>query len=221
MSIETIKSIDELMVEINKEAPSAEEEIVVERPTITINKEVVEKKIEILNAEAEEAKKEAKSIAPKAKHVTYKDGYAKMLEERMKNSAKVFSLTKDLSEEEQKKELDELRLALDDKSKFSQKKVCEKVVGLFTYLSDNASLNPVLKIAFNVLKNDGFIESGKKGNLYQALLKKPYSPQTATAQLGQVMNMLPRLGITLKAGHKMTPNPESNLLPMIYSKMGI
>ncbi|MVX56836.1 hypothetical protein [Parasutterella muris] len=221
MSIETIKSIDELMVEINKEAPSAEEEIVVERPTITINKEVVEKKIEILNAEAEEAKKEVKSIAPKAKHVTYKDGYAKMLEERMKNSAKVFSLTKDLSEEEQKKELDELRLALDDKSKFSQKKVCEKVVGLFTYLSDNASLNPVLKIAFNVLKNDGFIESGKKGNLYQALLKKPYSPQTATAQLGQVMNMLPRLGITLKAGHKMTPNPESNLLPMIYSKMGI
>lgn len=221
MSIETIKSIDELMVEINKEAPSAEEEIVVERPTITINKEVVEKKIEILNAEAEEAKKEAKSIAPKAKHVTYKDGYAKMLEERMKNSAKFFSLTKDLSEEEQKKELDELRLALDDKSKFSQKKVCEKVVGLFTYLSDNASLNPVLKIAFNVLKNDGFIESGKKGNLYQALLKKPYSPQTATAQLGQVMNMLPRLGITLKAGHKMTPNPESNLLPMIYSKMGI
>lgn len=220
MSIETINSIDELLVEINNETPSAKDEIVVERPTI-INKEVVEAKIEALNAEAEEAKKEAKSIAPKAKHVTYKDGYAKMLEERMKNSAKVFSLTKDLSEEEQKKELDELRLALDDKSKFSQKKVCEKVVGLFTYLSDNASLNPVLKIAFNVLKNDGFIESGKKGNLYQALLKKPYSPQTATAQLGQVMNMLPRLGITLKAGHKMTPNPESNLLPMIYSKMGI
>ena len=226
--------LDEFMSTLNKE----EEVIVIDEPAgipEVVTKDFVEQKLIALDkvekiyrlektAKPAKAKKVAKS--PKEKKVsepriTYKDGYGKMLEERIKNSKDVLALTKYISKEKQVKQVQELVKLLDDKTVFSQKKVCEKVVQLYTFLTGGCSLNTVLKIAFETFKRDGYLDGGKKGNLYQALLKKPYSPDTANAQSAQVMNMLPKLGITVKVGHRLSPDPESNLLPLIYQKMGI
>lgn len=226
--------LDEFMSTLNKE----EEVIVIDEPAgipEVVTKDFVEQKLIALEKVEKVEKQEktakpakAKKVvkAPKEKKVsepriTYKDGYGKMLEQRIKNSKDVLALTKDIDKEEQVKEVKELEKLLDDKTVFSQKKVCEKVVQLYTFLTGGCSLNTVLKIAFETFKQDGYLDGGKKGNLYQALLKKPYSPDTANAQSAQVMNMLPKLGIAVKVGHRLSPDPESNLLPLIYQKMGI
>lgn len=241
--------LDELMSELNAEIaaekvvedvanPEVEDVIVIDEPVgvpEVVTKDFVEQKLDAIETaeKIEKQEKTKKTVqvkkvarAPKAEkrtepRVTYKDGYGKMLEQRIKNSKEVLALTKDIDKEEQVKEVRELEKLLDDKTVFSQKKVCEKVIGLYTFLTGGCDLNTVLKIAFSTFKQDGYLEGGKKGNLYQALLKKPYSKDTANAQMGQVMNMLPKLGIAVKVGHRLTPDPESNLLPLIYQKMRI
>ncbi|MFH4175872.1 hypothetical protein WAJ79_23285, partial [Acinetobacter baumannii] len=47
-----------------------------------------------------------------------------------------------------------------------QKKVAEKVIILFTYFKNGGNLNKVMRIAFETIITDGYITTGKGGNLY-------------------------------------------------------
>ncbi|EOG9764186.1 hypothetical protein ACLMPH_002006 [Acinetobacter baumannii] len=102
----------------------------------------------------------------------------------------------------------------------TQKKVAEKIVQLFTWLKNGGELNVVMHRTFGVLLKDGYITTKKTGNLYSNLLAKPYSPGTASAQSGQMMQMLPMLKIALKDEQgRLVPNPNSLLLMKIKSEL--
>lgn len=104
----------------------------------------------------------------------------------------------------------------------SQQKVAEKVVMLFGWLKNGGSLNKVMDITFRTLIADGEIQSGEKGNLWQALLAKPYSKGTANAQGGQMMSMLPMLKIaTMSEKGKLVANPNSMILMAVKAQMGL
>jgi hypothetical protein len=100
-------------------------------------------------------------------------------------------------------------------------KVREKAIMLFGWLKAGGELNKVMDITFRVLHRDGELTSGEKGNLTKALLAKPYSKGTANSQANQMFMLLPELGIALKEKGKLTPNPDSALLPMVYSQLGL
>ncbi len=72
-----------------------------------------------------------------------------------------------------------------------QKKVAEKVIILFTYFKNGGNLNKVMRIAFETIITDGYITTGKGGNLYNNLLNAHYSEGTARAQAGQMLQMFP------------------------------
>jgi len=102
----------------------------------------------------------------------------------------------------------------------TQKKVAEKIVQLFTWLKNGGELNVVMHRTFGVLLKDGYITTKKAGNLYSNLLAKPYSPGTASAQSGQMMQMLPMLKITMKDEQgRLVPNPNSLILMKIKSEL--
>lgn len=104
----------------------------------------------------------------------------------------------------------------------SQQKVAEKVVMLFGWLKNGGTLNKVMDITFRTLIADGEIQSGEKGNLWTALLAKPYSKGTANAQGGQMMSMLPMLKIaTLSEKGKLVANPNSMILMAVKAQMGL
>lgn len=104
----------------------------------------------------------------------------------------------------------------------SQQKVAEKVVMLFGWLKNGGTLNKVMDITFRQLIADGFIQSGEKGNLWTALLAKPYSKGTANAQGGQMMSMLPMLKIaTVSEKGKLVANPNSMILMAVKAQMGL
>ena len=104
----------------------------------------------------------------------------------------------------------------------TQKKVAEKVVMLFGWLKNGGTLNRVMEITFQTLIRDGEIQSGEKGNLWAALLAKPYSKGTANAQGGQMMAMLPMLKIATKSEKgKLVANPNSMILLAVRNQMGL
>lgn len=99
-----------------------------------------------------------------------------------------------------------------------QKKVAEKVVILFTMFKQKKSWNEVMQRTFKLLLEDGYITSGKGGNLQQSLLAKPYSPGTASAQAGQMMQMLPLLKITKEENGRLVPNEDSTILARLKAE---
>lgn len=102
----------------------------------------------------------------------------------------------------------------------TQKKVAQKIVSLFTWLNTGGELNTVMHRTFKLLLTDGYISRGKAGNLYADLLKKPYSPGTASAQSGQMYKMLPQLRIAfLDERGRFIPNPESLILIKVKSDL--
>lgn len=104
----------------------------------------------------------------------------------------------------------------------TQKKVAEKIVMLFGWLKNGGKLNQVMDITFRTLIADGEIQSGEKGNLWAALLAKPYSKGTANAQGGQMMAMLPMLKIATKSEKgKLVANPNSMILMAVKAQMGL
>lgn len=104
----------------------------------------------------------------------------------------------------------------------TQKKVAEKVVMLFSYLKNGGKLNRVLEITFQTLLKDGEIQSGEKGNLWQALLAKPYSKGTANAQGGQMLQLLPMLKIATRTEKgRLVANPNSMILLAVRNQMGL
>lgn len=100
-------------------------------------------------------------------------------------------------------------------------KVKEKIIMLLTWLKNGGELNEVLKRTFTVLRSDGELVSGMKGNLHLNLLSKPYSVGTANSQGNQMFMALPELGICLREKGRLVPNQDSALLPAIYAKLGL
>lgn len=100
-------------------------------------------------------------------------------------------------------------------------KVRDKAIMLFTWLKSGGELNKVMEITFRTLHRDGALVSGEKGNLHLALLAKPFSKGTANSQGNQMFMLLPELGIAIKTKGRMEPNPNSALLPAIYSQLGL
>lgn len=104
----------------------------------------------------------------------------------------------------------------------TQKKVAEKIVMLFGWLKNGGKLNQVMDITFRTLIADGEIQSGEKGNLWAALLAKPYSKGTANAQGGQMMAMLPMLKIATKSEKgKLVANPNSMILLAVRNQLSL
>lgn len=100
-------------------------------------------------------------------------------------------------------------------------KVRDKMSMLLVWMARGGELNEVLKRTFTVLHADGELTSGDKGNLQLNLLAKPYSMGTARSQGNQMFMALPELGLVLKQKGRMVPNPDSALLPMINSMLGL
>lgn len=99
-----------------------------------------------------------------------------------------------------------------------QKKVAEKVVILFTMFKQKKSWNEVMYRTFKLLLTDGYLDTKKGGNLYNNLLAKPYSPGTANAQMGQMVQMLPLLKVCTKDGSRLVPNEDSTILARLKSE---
>lgn len=100
-------------------------------------------------------------------------------------------------------------------------KVKEKISMFLLWLGKGGDLNEVLKRSLTVLHAEGKLTSGDKGNLQLNLLSKPYSIGTARSQANQMFMALPELGLTIKTKGEMVPNPDSPLLPMAYSILGL
>lgn len=100
-----------------------------------------------------------------------------------------------------------------------QKKVAEKVIILFSYFKNGGSLNKVMRIAFETIIKDGYISTGKNGNLFTNLMAAHYSEGTARAQSGQMLQMFPLLKIATKEGNKLIPNEQSLILAKLKAEL--
>ncbi len=102
-------------------------------------------------------------------------------------------------------------------------KVQNRMTMLLEYVSGKSSkLNEVISRAIVLLKKDGFIKTGEKGNLHLDLLAKPYSPAAARAMGNNTVAAL-RLFSVIKKTEDGTyvPNPESLLLIKLSGMMGL
>jgi hypothetical protein len=111
-----------------------------------------------------------------------------------------------LSAEELSAKAEELLAAIDT---CKQIKVREKAIIFSKWLANGGALCRVIQITFETLARDGKIVTGDKGNLVQALLRKPYSIGTARAQSGQMHVMLPLFKIASRVGNQIVLNPNS------------
>lgn len=168
--------------------------------------------------------KEAAPKEPKAPRLTYvTNKKSEVLAQKLGSKASEYLLLEvadaALDEDGLKAKMDEVLATIDA---CSQKKVQEKAVMLFGYMSKGGTLNEVMKRAFTVLVRDGFITSGDKGNLHANLLTKPYSLGTARAQAGQMLCLFPMLKIALKDGRgRLVANPDSLILMKVSAELGL
>lgn len=76
-----------------------------------------------------------------------------------------------------------------------------------------AQMSEVTATVLRVLNKDGFITTGNEGNVFKALLAKPYSAGAARAMGGNNIGMLRDLKVITQDGKgKFVANPESLLL---------
>lgn len=100
-----------------------------------------------------------------------------------------------------------------------QKKVAEKVIQLFTYLNRGGNLNRYTYIALKVLLTDGYLNTKKNGNLYQAYIANGYKEGTASAQSGQMSQLLPLLKIAHVGQGQLIPNDQSIILAKMQAEI--
>jgi hypothetical protein len=100
-------------------------------------------------------------------------------------------------------------------------KVGDKARQLFGWLKNGGTLNEVMRRAFVEMAKDGYLTSGKQGNLHATLLAKPYSGPTAASQGNQIFMLFPALKIAIKEKGKLIPNPDSLLLAKVNSVLGL
>jgi len=101
-------------------------------------------------------------------------------------------------------------------------KVKNRANFLMTYMHGGGKLNEVVKRAFEVLKSNGKITTGDKGNLHQNLLARPYDVSSARAMGNNTIAMLRHLKVIV-AGEKgeYLPNPNSLILMKVNGQLGL
>lgn len=83
-----------------------------------------------------------------------------------------------------------------------------------------AKLNEVLHRALDVLKTEGFISTGKDGNVFTNLLARPYSPAAARAMGGNTVAMFADLKLIVPDGkQRYVANPESLVLAKVRAML--
>jgi len=104
------------------------------------------------------------------------------------------------------------RVALLEQIDKMPKKIGEKATNLFAHVSKGAALSNYTRIAINFLVQNDEMSSKQ---LKDAYLSRPYSEGTSSSQCTQLMHLLPALGIAIKSGGRLIPNPTSTLLPLL------
>lgn len=114
--------------------------------------------------------------------------------------------------------------------KAMNKKVKNRASLLLDYAAGKSkSLNSVISIAFKLLKRDGKLTTGDKGNYVTTLLSKndvnprPYSPGAARAMSNNTVSLLKQLKVITDGGEKQTyvPNPNSLIAAKINGMLGL
>jgi hypothetical protein len=102
-------------------------------------------------------------------------------------------------------------------------KVKNRATMLLEYAAGKTDrLNNVIATALKVLAEDGKLVSGDKGNLFQTLLAKPYSPSAARAMGNNTLNMMAQLKLVVQSEKQVyVPNPESLLLAFVAPKLSL
>ncbi|MFX5640808.1 hypothetical protein ABTD79_13465 [Acinetobacter baumannii] len=205
--------INEEELDLNLEAEETEQPIVPEKQNSAPQKVTTENKA---------AKEKPKSTQQRVTH--YNSKKSEVLLDRLGGSADMILLEAsdiDLQNDKLKEKQENLLRILNNQPtvigtrgnvETVQKKVAEKVIILFTYFKNGGNLNKVMRIAFETIITDGYITTGKGGNLYNNLLNAHYSEGTARAQAGQMLQMFPLLKIATKEGNKLIPNEQSLIL---------
>lgn len=91
----------------------------------------------------------------------------------------------------------------------SAKKQKEKVINIFKFLAEKATLSVYTDIALGIIARTGSLSTKE---LRDAYLAKPYSTGTTNAQSSQLMNIIPMMRIALPKEGKLVANPDSTIL---------
>lgn len=173
-------------------------------------------------AEGDEPAEPKEPKAPRATSVTHKPG--DLLMAKLGAKATDFLTLRlsdaELNEEGMQQRRTDFITRMNDSEAIADK-VKEKMQMFLVWLTKGGDLNEVLRRSLTVLHSQGELTSGDKGNLQLNLLAKPYSIGTARSQANQMFMALPELGLTVKEKGKMVANPDSALLPLAYSMLGL
>lgn len=112
-------------------------------------------------------------------------------------------------------ELIALRMAELDKA---PKKVAEKLVNAYAHLTSGGSLSVYTELALEMILTKGEITSK---DIFDRYIARPWSEGTARSQSGQLMQVLPMMGIAKREGQKLTLIRESVLAQTFAEKLGI
>lgn len=105
--------------------------------------------------------------------------------------------------------------------KASGTKVQNRQTFIFEFIAGkSAKLNGVIQTALTILSKDGYIAMGIEGNLYKALIAKPYSPNAAKAMGGNTVLALKSLKVVIDEAGKLVANPNSLILAK-FKAMGV
>lgn len=213
---EIIESIDDDAIEAAAAKIDAAEPPMTDDADLEV--EATDKPAKAKKAKAPKAPKEPK--APRVTSITHQPG-DRLVALLGDKSFIHFSLSEDAAANETR--VDEFVKAMNTRDAIADK-VKDKAIMLFTWLKSDKSasdLNEVMKRAFEVLKKDGELTSGKNGNLQSNLLAKPYSAGTAASQANQMFMLFPLLGITQREKGKMVANPDSAVLAVVNARLGL
>lgn len=110
-----------------------------------------------------------------------------------------------------------------DTLKAAGTKVQNRMTLLLEYVAGKSSkLNEVISRAFALLKKDGFIKTGDKGNFHIDLLAKPYSPAAARAMGNNTVAALRDFKVIQKNEEGVyVANPDSLILMKVNGMLGL
>lgn len=176
---------------------------------------------------SEEMVKKEKKAETSSRDTVKTVGFAGVLKNRIGEDISSLYITEDCDEETKKKENETVIAMLDDRVLCSQKKVAEKMLAFFPFLTGHSNeCNKVLKIAFTLLHQEGALTTTKNGNLFKALRANGYSAGTANAQSGQVFTLFLLLKIVGEnkgsgAVRRFEENPKSHICQTALSRLGL
>lgn len=176
---------------------------------------------------AEKIVKKAKKAEETARETIKTIGIAGVLKNRIGADISKLYMTEDCDEETKQKENETIVAMLDDRVLCSQKKVAEKMLAFFPFMTGHSEeCNKVLKIAFTLLHEEGALTTTKNGNLFKALRSNGYSEGTANAQSGQVFTLFQLLkvvGPNVGEGmvRRFEENPSSHVYKTTLSRLGL